>query len=67
MLGDGVRLRKNPSKSASILELMYKGEVVIINYTKSGTASNAYKWLYVKRMKTGTWGWTYHDYIMDWD
>lgn len=62
VVGDGVRLRKNPSTSATILELMYRGETVLINYTQSkGT------WFYVKRMKTGTWGWVKKSYIFEWD
>ncbi len=63
--GDGVRLRKSPSKSATILELMYKGESVLINYTKSGKGKGV--WYYVKRMKTGTWGWVSTKYIWEWD
>ena len=62
--GDGIRLRKSPSKSATILELMYRGEPVLINYTKS---SGKGSWFYVKRMKTGTWGWAYRQYIWEWD
>lgn len=61
---DGVRLRKNPSKSATILELMYRGEPVLINYTKS---SGKGSWFYVKRIKTGTWGWASRQYILEWD
>lgn len=63
--GDGVRLRKKPSKSAAILELMYKGEPVLINYTKSSKGKGT--WYYVKRMKTGTWGWVCRKYIWEWD
>lgn len=63
--GDGVRLRKKPSKSTAILELMYKGEPVLINYTKSSQGKGT--WYYVKRMKTGTWGWVCREYIWEWD
>lgn len=63
--GDGVRLRKSPSKSATILELMYKGEPVLINYTKSSKGKGS--WYYVKRIKTGTWGWVDRNYIFEWD
>ena len=35
---------------------MYNRERVCINYTKSAKESNG-KWYYVKRVKTGTWGW----------
>lgn len=61
---DGVRLRKSPSKSATVLELMYRAEPVLINYTKS---SGRPSWFYVKRIKTGTWGWAYRQYILQWD
>lgn len=64
VMGDGVRLRKSPSKTATILELMYKGEPVLINYTKSSKSKG---WYYVKRIKTGTWGWVDKNYILEWD
>ena len=51
--GDGARLRKRPKKTATVLELMYNGEHVCINYTKSASESNG-DWYYVKRVKTGT-------------
>ena len=35
--GDGARLRKRPKKTATVLELMYNGEHVCINYTKSAS------------------------------
>lgn len=35
IFGNGVRLRKLPKKTATILELMYNRERVCINYTKS--------------------------------
>ena len=63
--GDGARLRKQPKKSATVLELMYNGEHVCINYTKSANESNG-DWYYVKRVKTGTWGWVYHSYLTRW-
>lgn len=62
--GNGVRLRKKPSTSATILELMYLGEPVLVNFDKSrGHVS----WYYIKRMKTGTWGWVKRQYIYPWD
>ena len=51
---NGVRLRKKPSTSGTVLELMYKGEGVYVEYTTSTTVSG---WYYLKRLKTGTWGW----------
>ena len=63
--GDGARLRKRPKKTATVLELMYNGEHVCINYTKSASESNG-NWYYVKRVKTGTWGWVYHSYLTRW-
>lgn len=64
--GDGVRLRSGPSTSYSILELMYNGEYVSIDFTTSYRQSNG-TWYYVKRIKTGTWGWAKADYIFYWD
>ena len=65
IVGDGVRLRKKPNQNAEILELMYNNETVCINYTKSkGIYRN---WLYVKRVKTGTWGWVKQIYVYEWD
>lgn len=56
--GEGVRLRKKPSSSAAVLELMYSGEYVYIDYSVSYA-----KWFYLKRTKTGTWGYTNKSYI----
>lgn len=56
--GDGVRLRSNPSTSATILEKMYRGEYVWIQYLNSG-------WYYIQRIKTGTWGWVSSSYIQN--
>lgn len=64
--GDGVRLRSGPSIDYTILEVMYNGEYVSINFTKSFTESNG-SWFYVKRIKTGTWGWVKSDFIAYWD
>lgn len=60
VMEDGVRLRKGPSTSATILELMYFGEAVYIDITTSASVSG---WYYVQRAKTGTWGWAKADYI----
>ena len=60
--GDGVRLRAKPSTNSTILELMYNGELVYINYKKVKSG-----WYYVKRAKTGTWGWASSNYIWPWD
>lgn len=64
--GDGVRLRSGPSTSYSVLELMYNGEYVSIDFSTSYQQSNG-TWYYVKRIKTGTWGWVKSDYICYWD
>ncbi len=65
IVGNGVRLRKRPNVDATILELMYNNESVCINYTKSGETGG--RWFYVKRVKTGTWGWVKHNYVYEWD
>ncbi len=61
VMDNGVRLRKEPSTSATILELMYKGEAVHINITISTSGPSG--WYYLKRLKTGTWGWAKADFI----
>lgn len=65
--GDGVNLRAKPSTNSTILEVMYRGEVVNIYYDKSGGWEGGYRWLYVMRHKTGTYGWVYGKYVADWD
>ncbi len=61
--GNGVRLRAKASSSASVLELMYDGEAVGVNPDKTVTKSGT-KWYYLKRMKTGTWGYANASYII---
>lgn len=56
--GDGIRLRSQPSLSSTVLETMYKGEVVVIDYSQS-TGS----WYKVTRQKTGRSGWVTKTYI----
>lgn len=63
---DGVRLRSGPSQDYSVLELMYYGEYVRIDFTTSYSQSDG-TWYYVKRIKTGTWGWVKAEYIYYWD
>ncbi len=58
--GDGVRLRKAPSLTSTVLELMDKGEVVSINFDKSQLSKGYY---YVKRIKTGTRGYASVKYV----
>lgn len=57
--GDGVRLRKAPVTGA-ILELMYKGESILISDVID---NNHPAWIYVKRVKTGTIGWMEWSYF----
>ena len=56
-----VRLRAKPSTSATVLESMSIHEKVCVDMTKS--KSKNYKWYYLKRVKTGTWGWVKAEYI----
>lgn len=58
--GDGVRLRKAPSLTSTVLELMARGEVVAI-YTDKSELSKGY--YYVKRIKTGTRGYASVKYV----
>ncbi len=60
--GNGVRLREKPSTSSTVLELMYNGEAVIVNTSKT-VNKNGIKWYFVKRVKTGTWGYADSDFI----
>lgn len=56
--GDGIRLRSQPSLSSTVLETMYKGEVVEIDYSQSNGS-----WYKVTRQKTGRSGWVTKTYI----
>lgn len=60
--GDGVRLRKKPSSSAAVLELMYNGEGVFVDISES-VKKNGVLWYNIRRAKTGTWGYTNSAYI----
>ena len=51
---DGVRLRKWPV-NGTVLELMYKGEQIMIDPSVIDHENSA--WVYVQRVKTGTIGW----------
>ena len=56
VLADGVRLRDWPSSNGTILELMYRGEsVLVINLGNT--------WSKVKRIQTGTYGYCKTQYI----
>lgn len=63
--GNGVNLRATASFNGTILESMYQDETVYINYKKSSGYVNGYRWLYVKRAKTGTIGYVYEKYVRD--
>ena len=60
-----VRLRNNPNTNSKILELMYSGELVWIDWSKYG--KGGLEWFYVQRLKTGTYGWVSKEYIAQWD
>ena len=60
--GNGVRLREKASATATVLELMYNGESVYVNRSKSVIKGNTL-WYYLKRIKTGTWGYADSDFI----
>ena len=59
--GDGVRLRKSPV-NGTILELMYKGESILIDDEVYDPNYSA--WIYVKRVKTNTKGWMEWSYFV---
>lgn len=63
VVGNGVRLREKASSTSTVLELMYDGEAVKVN-TSETVDKNGKKWYYVKRVKTGTWGYANSDYIV---
>lgn len=65
--GNGVNLRQTPSITGTILEAMYNGEIVYIDYSKSNTWYQGYRWLYVKRAKTSTIGYVYSKYVNPWN
>lgn len=62
VIADGVRLRKTASTSGTILELMYAGEYVYIDWATTN-ASGKSGWLCVIRKNTGTSGWVSSQYI----
>ena len=62
---DGVRLRKTPSATGTIVELMYTGETVCVDITKT-TTSGGIRWYYVTRIMDGTCGWVSSQYIELW-
>ena len=63
IVGNGVRLRKKPNKTATILELMYDGEEVYVYPQISAEDGNG-KWTYIRRYKTDTTGWVSNDCIL---
>lgn len=63
--GDGVRLRATPSTSGRVLELMYDGEYVWIDWSSYG--DGGFSWYRIQRIKTGTYGWVSTQYISHWD
>lgn len=65
--GDGVRLRSAPSTSATILELMYNRDLVLVDFRTSREGDPSCQWLYVQRNKTKTWGWVKDEYIYYYD
>lgn len=65
--GNGVRLRNRPSTAAAVLELMYDGEYVWIDWSKYGRGEGGFSWYYVQRIKTGTYGWAASEYVGTWD
>ncbi len=65
IVGDGVRLRSEPSSTSTVREVLYYGEDVILNVAASTMYSDG-TWLYVQRVKTGTWGWVSAQYVLRW-
>lgn len=65
IVGNGVRLRSKPSTSGTILESMYDGEEVWIDFDKSWAESNG-TWYYITRLQTGTKGWVDARYLASW-
>lgn len=64
IVGDGVRLRSAPSDTATILELMYFGEEVYVDLSKSHVSDYVIDWYYIQRKDTTqTWGYTSSQYI----
>lgn len=63
--GNGVNLRAKPSMTATVLECMYAGEYVWIDWSTYG--NYGYKWYHIQRIKTGTYGYASVNYISGWD
>ncbi len=68
IVGNGVNLRKAPSRTSTILEQMYNGEIVYIDYQMGPEVwEDGYRWLYIQRKKTGTYGYVYGKYVWNWN
>lgn len=64
VVGDGVRLRSEPSETATILELMYFGEEVYVDLSNSHVSDYVFDWYYIQRKDTTkTWGYASSQYI----
>ena len=61
--GNGVNLRAKPSTTSAVLELMYAGEYVWIDWNTYG--KYGYKWYHIQRIKTGTYGYSSVNYISE--
>lgn len=68
IVGDGVNLRKAPNRTSTILEKMYNGEIVYIDYQHGPEVwEDGYQWLYIQHKKTGTYGYVYGKYVWNWN
>jgi hypothetical protein len=61
VIGNGVRIRKDPSLNGRILGLLYKGDVV--NGGHYTEFHDGYEWIYVTSYSTGISGWVVMDYL----
>lgn len=59
IIGNGVRLRQEGHDNGTILELMYEGEKIYFYPTIYGTDT---EYNYMRRYKTGTYGYVNHDF-----
>ena len=62
VFGNGVRLRAEPIFDCTIYGLMYNNEDVLVNLEMSTMT-----FYYVKRVKTGEYGYVNRSYVVVWD
>lgn len=61
--GDGVRLRKTPSTSGTVLGLLNKGDMVNAQHGGTDVVADGYVWKQVYSYSHEAWGWVAVNYL----